>query len=302
MKRRLLTYIIGISFLLMLNLSLINSATSPENQNRLNFGHVVMIDNINTDPDNLVPGNPGKLKMTLYNSGNADIIDVRAQLTLPPEIAFSNDVSEKKTSEINTLDSKNFEFSIIPLQNAAEGVYKGNLTITYLNYAGEERQDSYSIGLTVKATPKIFADIDSSQIYSENRLGEVTVIFVNNDVANIKYLTAELGTSPDYEIISSEKKYIGDLNSDDYQTVTFKIKAKDSIKKTTLPVTATYKDSLNKDYTQDFQIPLEILTAKELGIQTNNNYYWVIGLVVIVGVGYYFYRRNNKKRISKLNR
>lgn len=269
------------------------------NQNRLSFGHILIVKEIQTEPSDMIPGNKGILKVAIINNGDLPAKDIRTKLNLPAEIAFINDVSEKRISEIKPNQQAEFKFDIIALPKTAEGVYKASLIIDYVNNIGEDRQDNYSIGIVVKSIPKLFAQIEKTDIYDEKRTGDLTIIFTNNDIANIKFLTAEILNSNDYEVISSNKKYIGDLDSNDFQSTVFTVKIKDNIKDLTVPIKVYYKDSLNKDYSQDFQIPLKIRTGKELGITNNNYYLAVFAVILLVIIVIYLYRRNTAKRRSE---
>ncbi|MFA5258546.1 MAG: NEW3 domain-containing protein [Candidatus Pacearchaeota archaeon] len=287
--------------LMLMGLILISNiiALDTQNENRLSFGHILIVKEISTEPLNMIPGNEGVLKVVMINNGDLPAKDIRAHLYLPAEIAFISDVSEKRVSEIKPDKQAEFNFKIIALPKTAEGVYKASLEIDYLNNIGEERQDNYSIGLIVKSVPKIFAQIEKTEIYDEKRTGELTVTFTNNDLADITFLTAEIAESEDYEIISSNKKYIGDLDSNDFQSTTFTLKIVNNIKDLTIPIKVDYKDSLNKDYSQEFKLPLKIRTGAELGIANNSYYLGLIALVLLIVLVIYLYRRNIHKRKSE---
>ena len=57
-----------------------------------------------------------------------------------------------------------------------------------------------------------------------------------------------------------------------------------------------YKDSLNADYSKEFRLPLEIRSAKELGISTNGTSTTVIIIIVLAIIGYLIYRKYRKKK------
>lgn len=286
----ILALVLSINFVLSLD---------TENQNRLNFGHVLIVKKINTEPNELVPGETGKLKVYVYNSGKSFISDVRAKLILPSELAFIDDVSEKKISKLESGWETNLDFTLISLPKTVEGVYKATLTIYYINHIGEQKEDNYSIGIIVKSEPKIYAQIEKSELYQENRIGEITMTFINNDVANVRFLTVELLDSEDYEIISSNKKYIGDLDSDDFQSTTFKLKVKKNMNIFNLPIKISYKDALNKEYSENLELPLELKSANDLGIKKNNYTTWAIIIIILVILVLYIIKKNQGKKFSK---
>jgi len=182
------------------------------------------------------------------------------------------------------------------LPNIGEGVYTPGITVEYVNHIGEERQDVGEIGLAVKGAPKIFAKIDSTEIHSKNKIGEVSITFVNNDIADLKFLTVELLESEDYKIINSNKEYVGDLDSDDFESVDFRLKIETRKDKLPLPLKLTYTDALNNKKIEEIETTLTIFSAKELGLESGNSAGIFITIIIVGGVGYWYYKKRKKKK------
>lgn len=293
-KKLLLIFFVS---LLAINLVCAGDDLSLENQFRLSFGHILLVQNIYTEPAELIPGNPGALKVSLLNTGNQRAFDIRTSLVLPAEISAFNDVSEKRIAELSPGNNSEIEFKIVPFPKTAEGIYKADLIITYVNYLGQERVDNYSIGILVKSHPGIFATVEKSDIYSEKRTGDITIDFTNDNIADIKFLTITVEDSEDFDLISSDKVYVGDLDSGDYQSEVFTLNVEKNVKEAIIPLNVTYKDSLNLEHSERIEVPLKIRTAKELGIASTNYYFILLVLVVIIGLIVYFFKdRIFKKR------
>jgi len=269
--------------------------TTIQREKRLSFEHVMRISDINLIPNPVPPGKSAVLELILENTAEFDAADVRVNLNLPDEIGFSDDVSEKKIGKLTPGEHRKINYSLIILPDASERVYDGDIIIKYLNGLGDERQDNNSFSIIVKGNPSIFSQIDNSEIYKGNYVGSITIKFVNNGIGDAKFLTIELLESDDYDIISSNKEYIGDLDSDDFESVDFRIELKNK-KNPTLLLKASYKDSLNEDYSQEFGLPLELRSAEELGIDTNGTTYTVLIIILIVIVSYFVYKRYRKKK------
>jgi len=270
--------------------------------NRLEFGHVIVIRNISTSPETLVPGESSVLKMIIENTADDFVNDVVITFNSTDEIALINDFSRRKISRLESGESKEITFDIIVLPNIDEGVYKPGIIVEYVNRVGEERIDSGEIGLVVKAAPKIFAKVESSEIHSKNKIGEVSITFVNNDVADLKFLTIELLESEDYKIINSDKEYVGDLDSDDFESIDFRLSVKSKKDKITLPLKITYTDALNNKKSENIETTLNIYTAKELGISSGSNSTAIISVLILAGILFYFYRKYRKKKKAKQKR
>lgn len=270
-----------------------------ENQQRLEFGHVIWINNITTEPNFIVPGDVGVLKMSVENTGEQDARDLRITLHLPFELSFLNDISQKKITRLVPGEMRDINFNIIALPESDEGVYQTNLTVDYVNHIGEERQDFYDLSIIIKGTPVIFVEIDSMTVYREKSLGDVTFKFANNDVANVKFLTVQLMGSEDYEIISNSRKYVGDLDSDDYESVDFRIKLKKKSGEVVFPLRMNYKDALNNDYSEDIEVIMDVKTAKELGLEQSYTTYYVLGGLIVAFIGWMVYKNYKKRKRHK---
>jgi hypothetical protein len=296
MKKEII--VLGLISIFFINLLIIQtSAVTPtiSYEHRLDFGHVLVIRNISTSPETLIPGEPSILKMIVENTGNQFVNDIVITFNSTDEIYLINDISKRKIPRLDSGEFKEINFNIIVLPNTAEGVYNPGIIADYVNHIGEERQDIGEIGLAVKANPAIFAKVDSTGIYKGNSLGVVTIKFVNNGMGNAKFLTAELLESKDYEIISSNTEYIGDLDSDDFESVDFRIKLNNE-KNVNLLLRIDYQDSLNKDFSKDFKLPFKIRTAKELGIKTNGTSTAIAVILIIIVAGYFIYKKYKKKK------
>jgi hypothetical protein len=266
-------------------------------ENRLKFGHVLYVDNVSVNPESVSPGSTAIIRFNVENTANDIINDVRIRLELPSQIATYNDVNEKKFAFINPGLVQDTEFSIIVLPNTDEGVYKIPVITSYLNSVGDERADNQTISVIVKSLPHLYAQLKSSEVYDGNNMGTISIRIVNNNVGNIKFLSAELASSKEYSIISSAKEYVGDLNSDDFSDVNFKIKVTSSKDEISLPLLLNYKDSLNQDYQETLNVPLKMLSARELGIK--KSYGWVYLLIIILAVAGFIYYKKYKKNIIK---
>jgi hypothetical protein len=272
------------------------SALDEDRERRINFGHVMIIDKITMDPEYIAPGEAGTVIVKIKNNANAELYDVRAQLNLPEEFKFLNRVSKIKIGKIYPNETIDMIFDVISTPNADEGMYNATITVDYVNHIGDERQDIDEFGiLVIKGEPKIFATVDSAQIYKGHNIGEVTLTFVNNNLADLKFLTVEILDSDDYKILSADKEYVGDLDSDDFESVDFKLKV-DNKKIIPLKLKLTYMDALNKEYSEEINVDFKILSAGELGIKSNNTAKIIFVVLVGGGIGYYFYKKHKKKK------
>lgn len=305
--------------LMFLTLSLLCSALAlaaenpdmlnAERSNRLAFGHVLVIRSVDSEPATAAPGESMTIAFTLDNSAAFELKNIRADLSLPAEFKFLDDVSKRKISTMTAGDSREVSFNLISALDAAEGIYDGTITLDYLNHIGDERQDNETFALIVLGSPDLFVKLEETEIYKAsgvtkgNDVGKTTLTLVNEGSGDVKFLTAELQQSDNFDIVSSNREYVGDLDSDDFESVDFRIKRTNKdLAEIPLVLKVTYKDSLNNEYTETLETSLKVKTAKELGIKTNGTA-TVFFLIVIVGlIAYIVYRRIKKKAKHKLAR
>jgi hypothetical protein len=273
-----------------------DSSIELEREQRLNFGHVLSVDNVRTEPEALIPGQPGKLIVTMTDKGNFKLVDLRVELTLPAELALYNDVNKRNIANILPLQTRELTYNVIALPGTDEGIYKGDISIEYLNHIGDENTETNDIGIIVKGNPRIYALIDSSEINKKQGTGEINIEFVNNEIADIKFLTVELMESQDYRILSPAKQYIGDLDSDDFESIDYELNVDITKDKVVLPLKISYKDKLNNDYNEEVELWLYVLSAADAGVKSNNTSYIVVVIIIVIIVGYIVYRRITKKK------
>lgn len=268
-------------------------------QEKLAHGHVLYIKDVSTDPYPISAGSPAKLKFKIKNTGESTIKDIRLTLSLPIQFTTFNDISKIKLAQLGTGESIDIEFNIMALPDAEEGVYISSIYSEYINPVGTDISENVSIGLSLGGVPQIFLEIGSSEVYKGNNIGEITIKFVNNDVSNIKFLTVELEESEDFEILSASREYIGDLDSDDFETADFRIKVtarKDQIE---LPLSVTYKDSLNREYNKKLNVFLPMRTAAELGIGSDNTLLIFIIIAIVIIIAYIIFKRYKRMKKKK---
>ena len=283
--------VFGIIFLFLIGFV---SALDFEREYRLNFGHIVYIKSVGISDTS--EANVKKLDIEIENTGNRSILDVRTQIVLPSEIHFSEDTSRRKLAKLHSGESVMFSYDLVYSPGIEEGVYNAEILTDYVNHIGDERQDNDTFGIIVRKDPQFFVDVEKSAIYKGNSVGDITIKLVNNDISDIKFLTVELEEDENYKIISSSREYVGDLDSDDFESVDFRIKVKKTKDDMILPLKLDYKDSMNNEYQKNVEAVLKFYSAKELGIEKDNTFLYVLGFILILGVGYYIYKVFFKKK------
>jgi len=177
------------------------------------------------------------------------------------------------------------------------------LTVSYADETGASYSKEDVISLKIASSPDLLATVDSTNIYSKNKAGDVTIKIVNRGLTNIKLLTAKLKSNDDFEVLSQQEVYIGNIDSDDYETVDFKLDVKSREEVVNLPLVLIYMDSTNKEFIQTADISLRMFSASEAQkaglVEKQSVGFTIMLLIVVVGLGIYFWRRRKKKKAAQ---
>tara|TARA_Y100000310_G_scaffold279332_1_gene298373 strand:- start:41 stop:931 length:891 start_codon:yes stop_codon:yes gene_type:complete len=256
-----------------------------------------------TIKDEIQPGKTTRITMGLENDADEDIEDVSVTLDLT-DVPFApfDSASEYSIEEIEEDDTEYAEFEIIALNNAQAGIYKIPVKITYIQ-DGDDKTKNSLISVVVDSKPEIDASIEDGLLL-KGQDNEFFIKITNKGLSDAKFVEIEIGQGQ-YNLLVGNKQYIGDIDSDDFDSV--KVNAffnRNVGNSVNLPVTVIYKDDLNKEYRETFNLNLQVYTedrAVELGLMEKSfNSGYVVGIVFII-VLYLVYRRLRKKARDKRN-
>jgi len=267
---------------------------------------VLTVESIISNPDPIPPGKEAIITLKIKNNADSLVRDVKMKLeTINADIPFAptKSTTEKRLYQLDAGEDVSVSFNLIVEPDADGDIYKIPLTISYADETGTQYIREDTISLKVASNPDLLALIDSTDIYSKKKSGEVVIRIVNRGLTNIKLLTAKLESSDDFEVLSQEEVYIGNIDSDDYETVEFILDVKSRDKIVTLPLELTYMDATNKDFRQTKEVELRMFSesdAQKAGmVEKKGIGLTIVFLIVAVGLGIYFWRRRKKKLQEK---
>jgi hypothetical protein len=284
------------------NIGIMSSDISVRSANSL-----LVVSNAKATPETISPSGQSTIEIEVANVGDSFIryATVSLQLvmmagTTPVELPFTpvgKGISETLMN-IAPGDKGTVKFPVIANANAASQTYKVPISINYIDASGRNMSRAEMVGITVHADPDIITYIDKSAIRDTTTPGEVTIRFVNKGRSDIKFLTATLQETDKYLLISSPTQYVGQVNSDDYETASWTLKLKSQQSSVDLPLVVSYEDANGKKYSTGMSVPLAIHTAQDLGQTTNNYTTYIIGIVFVLVIGFLIYRsrKSRKKR------
>ena len=247
---------------------------------------------VRTLPREIVPGSEINAVVTLKNMVNVLMKEIEVDLDLSGDVPFTpiGSTTKKTLNSLNSGEEHDFIFDISVDADAESKVHKIPLIIKY----SDEFSKNYTIdtitGFKVATRPKLDYSIDSSEVYSSGKNGNVVIKVVNSGLADVKFLNVELLKTEDYEIISVPNVYLGNLESDDYETAEFKIYA-NSRKEVPLKLKVNYKDAFNEDYETEEKLMLPLYSSSELikyGLSGNGGVSTSISYLILVIFVYTF--------------
>lgn len=259
-------------------------------------GAILNIEEYKTIPEAIRPGDLVDVEITLRNSGGLDIRDIDVILDLDEsKFAPIGSGNSKRIAFIAKDSTAKAGFSLIADTSAEIKVYAIPVTLKFKDSRGTVYSEETRFSLVMSAEPELMAVVDSTTISSAGSPGTVTVKVINRGIMDLKYLNMRLVSTEQYQVLSaSNEAYIGNLDSDDFETVDFIIKPKS--KDVQLKAIADFKDSYNKEYQRQFLLPLRVFSARELG-QAGFNWFLLIAVLAVAGgVCYWYYRRRKKRK------
>jgi hypothetical protein len=273
------------------------------------------INSIKSIPEKIVPGTTTKVSFILENTANNDLRDVNLNLGIYAAVATASGVSvtelpitpigsgNEKTIAIIAKGSKQeIYFDLFTDANAGSKVYKVPFTLTYHDASGSNYTRTGVVGLVVESTPELAVYVDESEVLSAGQSGRVSVKFVNKGFSDIKFLDTRLNEGSEFSILSTPEVYIGDLDSDDYETAEYTIGAdKAASGKIILPITIDYRDANGNLYNKQLQLPMTLFTKEQLKQKNgkNNSTAWIWTVIIVVAIiafiAYRKYKRSKRK-------
>jgi len=254
---------------------------------------VLIVDAYKVTPSPIVPGQSVNLELTLRNSGRIDVKNVDVSIDLE-DGTFSTlgSGAKQRIDSIPAGESETITIKLASDTSTEVKVYSVPVTLSYQDTRNKQYDDAAKISLVVNAQPELSLTIDNTDFADKKTPGKATIKIVNKGVVNLKYVTITLGEHPSYEILSSSNEnYVGNLDSDDFETAEFTIKP--LVETPLLLVKVDFKDPYNVDYSKTYEMPLRIITAADLG-QGGSSAPMIIVVLLLIGGGIWYWRRKKK--------
>lgn len=277
---------------------------------------LVSLKEFSSDPLRIKPGELVELNMTMWNGAYSFIRDIKVGLDLikPIQTATSLSYEELPFSPIGSSEEKiikkiegraeqQVSFKLLASPDAETKVYKVPVSISYYDSNGRSYNQTNIISLIVGDKPDLVVGIQDSEIYKVGQNGKITARFVNKGMSEVKYLYVKMLKSENYKLLSSEDVYVGNIDSDDYETAEFDVILKKCENGyVNIPIEIEYKDANNVEYTRQETLKLKLLSDEEAiqtGLKQESSWLGIAITAGIIIVGFIIYRVYRKRKKKK---
>ncbi|NOX71278.1 MAG: hypothetical protein GXO64_01080 [Candidatus Micrarchaeota archaeon] len=260
------------------------------------------IDEVILEPQEVEIGKAFSMKIKIDNKGTGFIENVKVKVDTTNTDFMPVDMTNQKIiKRIQGQSSAYVSFKFFVDADASIDVHQIPIELTYYDKFGNSYSDSTVAGIPVIAKPLYLANLESTDIVTAESKGKVVVSVSNVGKGTLYFVVLEIVPTGDYEVIGPTKTYLGNLDSDDFETGQFTIYMNPTEKRTVpLVFRIYYRDAYDKLYNETFSIQHKLYTKEEaakMGLVSSDNGATVNGIIaVVVIVGLFVWWRRKKRR------
>ncbi len=271
----------------------------------LSFISSLSITNVESFPQEIMPGETAEISIEIENTLGEEVTNINVKLDLSGEdtpFAPYQSGSEKFLDSLDDGDEEVFDFDVIALPVASAGIYKIPVIITYSNKSGElQPEKKEEISLIINSPPELNIFSEDSILIREQD-STLSLKIVNSGLSDIKFTYLTIQNIAGVQFISEKEQYVGDIDSDDFDTVEYNVHVGPSVSSSIkILVTLNYKDATNKEFEEEREVTLKVYSLKEAQEKgfvpkPNRNIFFGAGAVIVGYVGYRFWKKRKLKK------
>jgi len=174
--------------------------------------------------------------------------------------------------------------------DAESKVHKIPYLLDYVDNIGNAYSKNGTIGLVVNEIPEYSVNLEDVDIYTSDQKGKIVVSVSNIGSSEIKFMEVTLQESSEYTLLSPATVYIGNIDEDDYESASVVLEVASDT--TTVPVRISYKDALNRQYEEQYDLQLRLGEGNN---GSSNSWTWAVVIIVVLVGGWWFFRKRRRK-------
>jgi len=255
-------------------------------------------------PDKAAPGSTNQMQLGLNNPTSGQLKNIQISLDLSEDLPMAtSESSTKNIVNIEAGESESINYTLNIDESAENSVYKLPIDIEFENEAGTQFNQATTTGVNVGGEPSLEPALNTDTTLKDGSTEELTFRLVNRGHGSADFVSMQLEETDNIEVIGSDEVYIGSMDSDDFQTASFRVNVNaetESVDIDTLemPVKLEYTDS-EGEQSETQTLEAQLYTQQELqqyGIASGSNIIPVIVVVVLLAAGGIYYWRRKKKK------
>ncbi|MCF7860607.1 hypothetical protein K9M79_00045 [Candidatus Woesearchaeota archaeon] len=274
---------------------------------------ILYIEKVEQEPEIFTPGDKSKLSLRLKNTAGTSLKNIKVVISnvqatgaaTPSPLPMSpvGSSNEMIIPKLGSNQVTNVVYEMIVDPDAESKIYKVPITLSYSDNFGHNYTKEEVISIAVHDNPQIFVKLDDTDIKMSGQTGSVSIKVVNRGLEDIKFVSVKLDDSDAFKKIGTDEIYLGNIDSDDYETADFNIQVQDT-GKVSLPIVITYMDSLNTEYMDTISLDLNTYSQEELeqlGIsqQGNSNGMIIVVVIIVLGLVVWWFMKRKKNNKDK---
>lgn len=265
------------------------------------YDPVLDITKISMEPRQIAPGGTAELKIFVKNLADSLLKDITFNLDFSGDLPLApyQTSSQKRIASLQSNHQLPLTFQIIADPNAAAGLHKIPINITYNDERGNSNLIEDILAVLVGDEPDLKIYVKKSTVLQKRKAGTVTIEIANAGTNDIRFLEMEIIPSDDFDLITTSNYiYVGDVDSDDTESEEFEIYVKGGDKTFSLPVRIIYKDANNNEFERQVDLELQLYSSwklKKFGVLEKSSVGTYLVLIFLGLFGYFYYTRFHKK-------
>ena len=265
-------------------------------------GSNIIIESSTYDPAPAEPGNYLDLYVTIKNNGGKSIKNLNLQLEDRYPFAVVDSIDNEIKELVNGRE-KLIRYKIYISEDVLSGDYSIPIkACTNKDCSNIIKESNIEISVNAGSTPIMEIGLDDYNLITPGSLNEIIITSVNKGKQGIQFLTIDLKNTDEYTVISTPRKYMGELLTDDFERETYTIYVSEEIKNSKsieLDLSVEYSDMNYKKYNENEKLTLNVYTQKDaqkIGLaQKSNGALYSVLFLVISFFTYRHYRRKKKR-------
>lgn len=260
------------------------------------YDAILNVISVVSNPEIIEPGKRSELSIKMKNIADLQLEDIKVKLDLADSpFAPIGSTNQKIIEHLATGMTTTVGFDLISKADSSSGAYLIPLEIGYKDKLGNNYSIESSLGLRLGSVPDISVTKESTTLTGPNMKGTAVIQVVNKGISDVKFVNMKIEESPDFDLMSRDEIYLGNIDSDDYESAEITLFAKQTDKGSiSIPVKITYKDANNKDYTKKVDVLLKFPLHTDKN--SRNSYIGILIAVAVVIIGFLVYIRLRKKK------